>query len=92
MLYLFGEGDDVRQEVDFELERVASLGCGAGSDALDGEDAAGHSQLTCLNLQNKNSGCYIKFKQPITTIASNSHGQDDITPLRFPIYYTIMQP
>ena len=46
---LLGECDDVREEVDFELQEVA-LASLPGPLALDGEDAARDTQLAHLNL------------------------------------------
>lgn len=46
--HLFRQGDDLREEVDFQLEHVS--GTAAGSSVLYCEDAARHSKVTLLNL------------------------------------------
>ena len=59
--YLFGQCDDVWEEVDFKLKEVplASL---SGSLTLDGEDAARHTKLTHLHLQGSViRNCQVRF-------------------------------
>lgn len=45
---LFGQGDDLWEEVDFELEHVPRAS--TGTSALDCKDASGHAEVTLLNL------------------------------------------
>lgn len=48
---LFGQGDDLGEEVDFELEHVACAPTSTG--ALNCEDAAGHTKVALLHLMYK---------------------------------------
>lgn len=46
---LFGQGDDLWEEVDFQLEHVPRTS--TGTSVLNSEDAARHSEVTLLNLE-----------------------------------------
>lgn len=48
---LFGQGDDLWQEVDFKLKHVSSTP--SGTSILNGEDATGHTKVALLHLINR---------------------------------------